>query len=219
MRRRQIVSDTGTCACGDRQREVQRTLPHEPHARLARTLGPEELKPRDRRERGTCRIRRHVLALDDRRKPGVGELHLAEEPGRLLPFAIEVDVGEVAAAEIEQRQQMPIILEIVAQVIPRAGVERDQIRKRRGPELWIFRHERHDLERVEVADDAEAAPPRIPVASVTIDQIPPHTHLCRERRFQRREDVLPIGLRRGVPHVARVLVRVAIEPARRRRII
>ncbi len=146
------------------------------------------------------------------------ERRLAEEARRLLPLALARDVGVVAAPVGEDREQVRLVLVVVAQPAPRLIVGARKLGERRGPELGVAREEGHDLHRVHVADRAEAAAPRVAVA-VGLHQVPPQTHLLFQGRAQRVEDVPALGGFRRVPDEARVLVRVAVEAARRRRVV
>jgi hypothetical protein len=60
---------------------------------------------------------------------------LAERSRSLLPLAIEADVGEVAATEIEQREQVTPGVEIASQPLPGAVVLRCELIERRRPEI------------------------------------------------------------------------------------
>src|SRR5205085_2354480 len=148
----------------------------------------------------------------------MSERGLAEEAGRLLPLAFARDVSIVAAPEGEDRQDVRLVVVIMAQPAPRLIVRARQLRERRGAKLWMAREEADDLQSVFITDDAETAPPRIAV-TIRLDQIPPQTHLRFERRPHRVLYVLASGRIGRVPHKARILVRVTIKAARRRRIV
>src|SRR5262245_24242232 len=71
---------------------------------------------------------------------------------------------------------------------------------------------RNDLQRVQVADDAEAASPwkAVPVIA---HEIPPEPHLDVERSTERGQNILSIGERGSFPDIAGIFIRIAIEPA------
>ena len=81
------------------------SLPDQPDAGLPPGL-LEELEARDRRKRRRVGNRRHAFGGEPRHQPHVRIGELAERARGLLPLAIDADVGEVAAPEIEQRQQV-----------------------------------------------------------------------------------------------------------------
>src|ERR1043165_8173864 len=104
------------------------------------------------------------------------------------------------------------------QIIPRLIVKRRKLGQRRGTKLRMLRQNPDDLGRVEITDHALTAPP---VVTVTIlrNEVPPESHLRRERRTKLVHQILaPSRLGRFV-NVTRALVRVTIESAGRRRIV
>src|SRR5262245_23496797 len=100
---------------------------------------------------------------------------------RLLPLAVEADVREVAAAEVEEREEVPVVLEVFPQPLPGPVILGGELLERRRAELGVEREETRNLERVEIADQTQAASPRVAVA-VSRDQVTPQTHLGLERR-------------------------------------
>ena len=113
---------------------------------------------------------------------------------------------------------MRALVVITSKPAPRLIVRARQVVERRGTKLGVSREEGDNLKRVLVRDDAEASAPRVAVA-VRLDQIPPKAHL----RFQgRSHGVLYVNAPRSLARVedeARVLVRVAVEAPRRRRVV
>src|SRR5207237_7884637 len=107
---------------------------------------------------------------------------------------------------------------VVSKPAPRLIVGARQSVERRGTKLRVSREEGDYLKRVLVRDDAEASTPRVAVA-VRLNQVPPKAHL----RFQGwAHGVLYVAASRSLARVedeARVLVRVAVEAARRRRMV
>src|SRR5260370_1256974 len=75
-----------------------------------------------------------------------------------------------------------------------------------------------NLQGVKVAHNSQAAAPRVAVA-IFLHQVPPKPHLSCECRFERLNKIRSLSRLSRVPNKSRVLIRVAIETARWRRIV
>src|SRR5262249_19025148 len=100
----QIIRNSWPRTGRDRQREVDRPLAHEPHSRATIAGHAEELESGDVGQRRSRRVGGELFVLHHLCHRGLRGGRLAEKAGRLLPFAVEIDVAEVSAAEVEERQ-------------------------------------------------------------------------------------------------------------------
>src|SRR5689334_17809079 len=82
----------------------------------------------------------------------------------------------------------------------------------------MLSEEGDDLHSVLETDDAHAASPSISI-TVRLNQIPPQAHLLFERWAHGIENIFAPGILSRIPNETRVLVRVAVEASRRRRIV
>ena len=217
VRRGQVVCDARLRARRYRQREVEGPAPHDPHARLP-LAAAEELEAREVGPLYLGREPLHVLRGERLGEQLLRERRLAEEARRLLPLALARDVRVVAATVCEDGELVRALVVITSKPAPSLIVRARQVVERRGTKLGVSREEGDNLKRVLVRDDAEASAPRVAVA-VRLDQVPPKAHL----RFQGRSHrVLYVNAPRSLARVedeARVLVRVAVEASRRRRVV
>src|SRR5262245_3258149 len=160
MRSGKIVRHSRARSRGNRQGEVNRTLPHQPDTRgtIASSKKDKSGQIRSGDDGGEVG---DLLASQGFTKAPLSQLNLRQNADCLLPFARARDVTKVAPAEIEHGKSMGLVVVIMPQPAPRLRVRTRQLIQRRGTKLGMLGQKPNDLQSVCITNQTHTAAPGI----------------------------------------------------------